>query len=508
MREYVLADPEITLNEAERTIDVRLLTWGEIADTPNGPETFEPGAFGEVDPSSIVLRQDHVDPAIGRGVSYHDDGVGPVMTFAADSTSKADDLLRGIRDGTYRGVSVGCDPDPASFKSKRINGRLVTAIGRAKLAEVSATWRPAYLSAAVLATHAQEETTAVTDETPVEPVEAVAPSPDVTAISDRLAALEEFSRKQAVTVPEPKDYKAGTRRTVAIHQSIQRDPDVMRAWTDIVTGDVPSLVPDATTTEMIGIIDSTRPFLQSTRRLATPSSGLNLVVPRIVTRPVTGEQMTEKSEVASGPMETDAVEFPFRTFAGANDISIQLIKRSSPEFLPLYLELLGEDYAEKTENAAVDVLLAHADINAGTATFDPLTGDISFGESFTNAQAVSRRLFPDTIWLSTPAVAAMIDAKTDGTNQPMFGSLNLNADASGGVSGTVSGLRAVHVPALDDEAVDAIVGPRRGFAWAEDGTYTLTSDNPRLAGRDVGIVGMIAFAPWYPAAFTTYALGS
>lgn len=496
MREFVTDAPFLEANEDTRQITVRLLTWGEVSEAG---DAFEAGSFGDVDPSAIVLRQDHADPALGRGVSYSDDGVAPTMTFQLDGTSRSTDLLRAIKDGTYRGVSVGVDP--LQTKGKTLNGRHVTAYARAALREVSATWRPAFLSAAVLATHSMEET--VDNETPA--VEATAPSPDVTALNDRLTALEEFARKEAVNVPEPTDYDGKAQpRSLKLHTSMLADPEIRRAIDNIVTGDVPSLVPDATTSEIIGIIDATRPFLASTRRLRTPESGMNLVVPRIVTRPGVGEQMAEKAEVYSDPMSTDAVEFPFRTFAGANDLSIQLIKRSSPSFVELFLELLAEDYAEKTENAAVDALLAHADINAGTATFAPLSGDISFGESFINAQAISRRLFPDTLWLSTAAVADMIDAKTDGTNQPMFGSLVLNADANGGISGSVSGLRAVHVPALDDEAVDAIVGPSRGFAWAEDGTYTLSADVPSKAGRDVGIVGMIAYAPWYPGAFTTY----
>jgi HK97 family phage major capsid protein len=501
MREFVTPDPLIEANEETRQITVRLLTWGEVS---AAGDAFDAGSFGEVDPAQVVLRQDHADPALGRGVSYADDGIAPTMTFQLDGSSRATDLLQAIKDGTYRGVSVGVDP--VQTKGRTVNGRHVTAYARAALREVSATWRPAFLSAAVLATHSQEEPV-VDNDTPA--VEATAAPPDLTAINDRLAALEEFSRKEAVNVPEPKDYDAKSQpRSVKLHTSMLADPEIRRALDDIVTGDVPSLVPDATSSELIGIIDATRPFLSSTRRLRTPESGMNLVVPRIVSRPSVGEQMTEKSEVTSDPMETDAVEFPFRTFAGANDLSIQLIKRSSPSFVELFLELLGEDYAEKTENAAVDALLAHADINPGATAFEPLNGDMKFGEAFINAQAVSRRLFPDTLWVSTLAVAHMIDAVDSGTNRPLYSGLALDANANGGVRGTVSGLRVVHVPALDDEAVAAIVGPSRGFAWAEDGTYTLSADVPSKAGRDVGIVGMIAFAPWYPAAFTTYTLTS
>ena len=36
-----------------------------------------------------------------------------------------------------------------------------------------------------------------------QPVQSAAPAPDLTAINDRLAELEEFSRRVTTTVPEP-----------------------------------------------------------------------------------------------------------------------------------------------------------------------------------------------------------------------------------------------------------------------------------------------------------------
>jgi hypothetical protein len=156
------------------------------------------------------------------------------------------------------------------------------------------------------------------------------------------------------------------------------------------------------------------------------------------------------------------------------------------------------------DDKAVDALLAASGVNTGSA-LDPGDGP-QFGDAWENGAAVGRRFTPDTIWLSSQAVGQFIDAQSTTTNLPLYANIAANFTAASGTGGTISGLRPIHVPALDDEAYDVIVGPSRGFAWAEDGTYTLQVDVPAKAGRDVGLVGMIWFAPLYPAAFTRYAL--
>jgi hypothetical protein len=291
----------------------------------------------------------------------------------------------------------------------------------------------------------------------------------------------------------------------------EKVPDMeLRALADVITADNLGVVPKNIRDELIGIIDPSRPFLESTTEVDPGDSGMVQTFPRITQRPVTAVQAAEKAELASQKTIIGTVDFGVTTIGGAGDLSIQLLKRSSPTFLGLWLQLLAEQYAIDADDLGVDALLAAVGVQVGTGVFDPET--FLFGESFTNAGEVSKSALmrPNRMWLSTQAYVAMVDARTPagGGGTPMYpGLVALEGvtDRSNGGPAQMT-LRPVLTPSLDDEAVDVIIGPSRGFAWAEDGTYTLQADVPSKAGRDVGLVGMIWYMPIYPAAFTTYAL--
>ena len=538
-------DVSVTVRSADlREIDVRLVPFDKTISTAQGLEEYAPGSTEHIAQDGLLLQGLEHEVSIGvgqrgepimtrrpqgRSIRRWEQPDGAYATFRVARTQAGDEMLALIEDRVVTGVSV--EDVTSKMVKQRVtrNGRTVNRITRSALTGAALTYRPAYGDqAAVLAVRSQEKETAPMGDETAPVAQAADPNAPVLAaiealqarsatqeqlakFTERLAAIEEQARADIVipgTVPEttPKLDKGEWIKLATRLLTGERLPDQqMRSLDDLITTDNVGVVPPAYLTELIGVIDPSRPFLSSTRRLPTPSSGTKLIVPVLEQRPEVAFQSQEKGEVASQKTIISTTEFDMRTAAGAGDLSIQLIKRSSPEFLSLWVELLAEQYARVTEDGALTALL---DAMGGVGNASPLDPEnTNFGAAYVSAFDAIRR-GPDTIWLSTEALGEFIDAKASTTNQPMYSNINLSATAAGGISGSISGLRAVHVPELDAHGAYAIVGPSSGFAWAEDGTYTLQVDNPGKAGRDVGLVGMIWYAPWYPAAFTAYNVAS
>ena len=127
---------------------------------------------------------------------------------------------------------------------------------------------------------------------------------------------------------------------------------------DLTTGENAGVVPDAFVDRIIGVIDARRPFMSTTTTINAPQAGMQLVVPKIVTRPTVGVQSSEKGDLASTDTSITTESFTVATYGGGGDISIQLLKRSDPSFLELYLRLLAEALSIELEEAAVAALIA------------------------------------------------------------------------------------------------------------------------------------------------------
>lgn len=512
----------LSFDEDKREVEVLLMPWDAEAEQADGVHSFERGAFKDIDPKRFVSRMRHQDPPTGRGFALEEQDDGPHLRFKVSKTAAGDEQLTLIRDGVEDGVSVGFDTSDHK-KTKLPDGRTKythTGFSKARSLEVSTTWRPAFPDSRVLSileasTVAEEQQAPVTEDSAPVVTDAALKAFEA-HVTEKFEQLQDKIAAQGLTVPDSlKRDMDRDPRVIAFGKDLM-SPEVQQAFTvdDVISSDNLGVIPEMRSSQIIGIIDASRPFLENTTREPTPPAGETWKFPKITQRPEVAKQTTEKSELASQKTMITSVDFPMETYGGVGDLSIQLIKRSSPDFLNLWTQLLGEQYGIVTDNAAVDDLLSETAVVEGTGTFDP--ENPSFGEAFQNAATAAGSrpaLLPNRIFLSTAALVAFIDAKspTGGGGTPLYpglASISGVMAGDGGAGPAGFNMRPVWVPALDDESVDVIIGPSQGFHWTEDGTYTLTADVPEKAGRDVGLVGMIWFAPVYPAAFTTYALGS
>lgn len=538
-----------TLSLKDRKLGVRIVPYDVVADHPMyGPIMFKAGAFGEVDPRSVRLRMDHQDPPTGLGTRFWEEPDGAYMEFQLSKTSRADDQLTLAVDGVSRGASVGFFFVPSRTKRQKVDGRSVTVYGpdSARLAELSTTWKPTFSEAGVMyALSAQKGTGPDMTEAQEAPVagagfdyekfaeaQAAAMQKVLDAQRDAgaeakietlLSKFDEMVELQRSNIQVPAAVPAKPK--AKLHHWVemtlrQRAGDPMRdveirelALDDVITTEQPGLVPTRFTADYDDLISQARPFLSSTRQIAPPATGTSMVLPIITTRAVAGTQAGgQKTELTTTATKVGTGSFAYQAVFGGADIAMQMILRAERSFFDLLTGDMGEAYALDCEVKAINALLtgytdsasgSHVVVDGGV--LDPESP--AFGVAWETSILASKRA-PTHIWMSAAAVSAFIDAKAPLTNAPLYSNLAASFTAGNGPGGSLSGLTPVYVPALDSEDVDVIVGPSRGFVWAEDPARRLEADVPQLAGRDIALVGGIFPAPRFADAFTTYTIAS
>ena len=100
-------------NTAQRRIDVRLATWGEVASrTSEGySETLARGAFGRVDPARVTLEsQYHGGSVVGVAERIDQRAADAVATFRIAATPAGDEILALVSEGVLTDASVAMLP--------------------------------------------------------------------------------------------------------------------------------------------------------------------------------------------------------------------------------------------------------------------------------------------------------------------------------------------------------------------------------------------------------------
>ena len=151
--------------------------------------------------------------------------------------------------------------------------------------------------------------------------------------------------------------------------------------------------------EQIGnLIELGRPTINAISRAPLPPSGMRVEWPQWTTTPLVAVQATQKTEIASRAAVIGTAGADILTWAGGNDVSLQLAQRSSPSFLEQWVRAASEEYARVTNAYVITQLLAAAEVVAPPATPTFLNSIAALMNGFDPATAPSGSLFLAMSW--------------------------------------------------------------------------------------------------------------
>jgi hypothetical protein len=265
------------------------------------------------------------------------------------------------------------------------------------------------------------------------------------------------------------------------------------------------MVPPNYLRDIIGIIDDSRPFINSIERAPLPPSGMKVFTPKLgaqATVALTAEGVEFDSTDTAVTFQEDNVV----KFAGANIINVELLDRSDPSFLDLLLRELAASYAQKTDAYAAQIAADNAGVSSGTSIYKAIADGIadSYGVM---------RFTPDNLLVAPSGGYTNIDyanllGAVDGSSRPLFSAANPSTMAGtitqGSTSGTVAGLNLVVDPNYTGNNVGdkaALVYPRGAMRFHESGLLQLRSNVVANGRVEIGIYGYVAVVNRYPTAF-------
>jgi len=262
---------------------------------------------------------------------------------------------------------------------------------------------------------------------------------------------------------------------------------IERAVQQVLTSDVPGLLPPQHIAQIMQVISTRRPMVERSRRLGL-SAG-KITYPRITTRPQVGVQAAEKTEAGNGAMDVIMVEKVATTYLAAANLSWQTINWSTPDALALWFDLAAESYAEQTELALGTMLSTTGsppDPAAVTVATDDLAGWLAALAEAAGAINAATQKFPDTVAFAPDVGFKLLGLV--GQDAPHFLATGQGSLATGALP-PLGGLTAIMSNGVP--AGKAIVGDFQSVITAETpgAPVELRAVEPSIAGMEVGIVG-------------------
>jgi HK97 family phage prohead protease/HK97 family phage major capsid protein len=494
---------DVTAADSEKGVIVgTVVPYGAFGNTSLGPVAFQAGAFGKPPETVKLLLEHDARRPIGRATGFVDGPDHMTGTFKLSRTTAGKDALIEAAEGLREGLSVGANI--IDFEDTE-EGYVVTA---AELIEVSLVTTPAFSEAGV------EQVAASTPEpepTPdQEPVTMEHETPEVEPAAEVVEASKVEAAaptSQYITVGAPRALEgmtAGRFAKVQLEAAAgDRDAQMVveAALADATTTTAAGLVPTRFMTEVIAVLDDSRPFIDSITRDVLPEDGMDFKIPRRTQAPSVAEQAAEGDEVSSTAFTLDYLTVDVKTFGGGQRISRQLIERSDPAFLDRLIIEMAAQYAQATDAWA----FSQATVGQGDTDDTTVYGSIVQGiaDSFGVMRFSPNRLLVAPSTTGSFGWDDLLSA-VDSEGRPLFAAAN-PSNAGGLVSqgttqGTVAGLQLVVDPNLTNPNARVYPSAFATFYEAAGAPVQISVQDVSSLEVEVAVYGYVALANKYPTA--------
>jgi hypothetical protein len=208
-----------------------------------------------------------------------------------------------------------------------------------------------------------------------------------------------------------------------------------------------------------------------------------------------GAQSAEKAEITSVAMNIKKGTEALVTYAGGSDVSYQLLRRSTRNYLDVYFRILLTAWGVVSDAAFVTELESGS-VTADTGALGSLTATAfkDFVIDASIAVETATGLPADFVLASTTGFTAMAKLFTPITTltNTGVGTTDLRS-----LSVNVGGIPVIHTPSVT--AGKFIISNREAAAWYEDGPFQVQDEDVIHLGRNVAIWSMGAGARFIPA---------
>lgn len=468
--------------------------WDVVATVSGGQRVkFLRGAFDLTQKPAKLLENHDISQLRGVVNALADSDAGLEFEATLADTRASKDAVALLKAGAYDSVSVGANP--VQFKYDKAG---VMVVAKAQLIELSLVAVPAFSEAVITEIAASADPEDDENNQPIdtpqedkvsEEIKAESPESATTPTSPLLYA----QARREFKLPSASEYIAAFVR--GGHDFAQMNDNIRAAAPDVVTSDIPGVIPTPIVAPIYNNFQGRRPLIDATGVRAMPQAGAIFIRPVVTTHNSIGTA-TQNTTITASAFQVDDVQITKTIQGGYVEISEASMDWSQPEVLGALLDDMARVYADRTD------LLACSELNTGTTNSNNFANasiaDPAYWVEWMYTAAAdiltgSNGNLPSVLVVS-PNVWKLMGSLSDTADRPLFpqvGPMNAFGTLSpGGDSGFAFGLRVV----VDRNITSAgmfIMDPTAIENW-EQQKGAISVEQPSQLSRQIAFRGYFA----------------